>query len=134
MPLIKSTLKAEIQAKITSDAQFKKRLYDVSFDAMEKFQIVQKTSFQALGTAANFPLVRKAASTAFAFEMQNINRVIAEAVADAVSDSVDAYIKQATVKVTVPPGLLTQGASTAAIPNPAPVPLIGTPPATGGIS
>ena len=134
MPLSKSALKAEIQAKITADAKFKKDLYNVSYDAMEKFQIVQKQTFEQLGTTANFPLTRKAASAAFAFKMQGINKVVAEAVAKAVSDAVDTYVKSGTVKVTVPPGLLTQGASTAALPNPAPVPLTGTPPITGGIS
>jgi phage I-like protein len=54
---------------------------------------------------------------------------IAPILAKTISDEIDKYIKTATVSVTIPIGLVTQGASTAAIPNPAPISIKGaTPP------
>ena len=52
---------------------------------------------------------------------------IAPILAKTISDEIDKYLKQAMVKVTIPPGLVSQGAGPAAIPNVAPLPIIGDP-------
>lgn len=52
---------------------------------------------------------------------------IAPILAKVISDEVDSYLKKAIVKVTIPPGLVAQGAGPAAIPNVAPLPIIGDP-------
>jgi hypothetical protein len=54
---------------------------------------------------------------------------IAPILAKVIADEVDKYIKTATVSVTIPIGFVTQGASTASLPNPAPISIKGaTPP------
>jgi hypothetical protein len=52
---------------------------------------------------------------------------IAPILAKAIADEVDKYLKTAIVKVTIPPGLVAQGAGPAAIPNVLPLPLTGDP-------
>jgi phage I-like protein len=52
---------------------------------------------------------------------------IAPILAQVISDEVDKYLKTADVKVTIPPGLVSQGAGPAAIPNAAPLPITGMP-------
>lgn len=60
-----------------------------------------------------------------------------ELMAEKVAIQVDAYIKTAKVKVTIPIGTVTQGASTAATPNVSPIVISGepaNPTSPGGLS
>lgn len=57
--------------------------------------------------------------------------------AEIATPAIDAYIKSASVQVTIPSGLVTQGASTASAPNLAPLPIFGIPGdliSTGGLT
>jgi len=134
MALSESTLKSQIETNINNDAKFKQDIYDVSYDAMEQFQIAQKNAFVQLGAVGNFPITRKTASLAYALKMEALQPVVAEAVAKAVSDAVNTFVKSGDLKVTIPPGAVTTGGGVASVPSPVPIPVTGIVPATGGIT
>ena len=52
---------------------------------------------------------------------------IAPILAKTIANEVDKYLKSATVKVTIPPGLVAQGAGVASLPNVLPLPITGDP-------
>jgi hypothetical protein len=52
---------------------------------------------------------------------------VAPILAKAIADEVDKYLKTAIVKVTIPPGLVAQGAGVASLPNVLPIPITGDP-------
>ena len=134
MPLIKAKLASDINLSMAADAEFKSELYKISQKAMDRFQSAQKQAQINAGTIGGFAVAQKLASLAFAMEMQKINVPIAKAVSKHVADAVNDFVKSASVKVTIPPGAVTIGAAMSAIPTPAPIPLVGVPPATGGLT
>lgn len=102
MPLIKSLLETQIKAKISADPKLKAGIYDTTYKSMNDFQTAQKLAFENSGVIPSFSISKKLASVAFANSMQGIQPFIAAAVADAVSDAVDSYVKGAQVIITPP--------------------------------
>ena len=102
MPLIKATLKLQLQSGIKTDVAFKTELYNISKKAMDRFQSAQKQAQMNAGTASAFVVAQKIASIAFANEMQKIQNPIADTVAKHVSASVDSYVKLAQVIIPAP--------------------------------
>ncbi len=102
MPLIKATLKFQMQQGIKNDPLFKAELFRISKKAMDRFQTAQKQALINAGTSVGFAVAQKVASLAFANEMQKIQDPIADAVAKHVSSSVDNYVKLAQVIIPAP--------------------------------
>lgn len=102
MPLIKATLKLQMQQGIKNDPLFKAELYQISKKAMDRFQTAQKQALINAGTSVGFAVAQKVASLAFANEMQKIQAPIADAVAKHVSSSIDNYVKLAQVIIPAP--------------------------------
>jgi len=102
MPLIKSLLETQIKAKISADPKLKAGIYDTAYKSMNNFQAAQKLAFENAGVIPSFGIAKKLASVAFATGMQDIQPFIAAAIAAAVSDSVDSYVKGAQVIITPP--------------------------------
>jgi len=102
MPLIKATLKLQMQQGIKTDPLFKTELFNISRKAMDRFQSAQKQALINAGTGVAFVAAQKVASIAFANEMQKIQDPIADTVAKHVSASVDSYIKLGQVIIPVP--------------------------------
>ncbi len=102
MPLIKATLKLQMQQGIKTDPLFKTELFNISRKAMDRFQSAQKQALINAGTGVAFVAAQKVASLAFANEMQKIQGPIADAVAKHVSASVDSYIKLGQVIIPAP--------------------------------
>ena len=110
MPLISAVLKTDIKTRISTDAVFKKDLYDVTYKAMDKFQTAQKLALQGamlapgMVQAGSFTAAKKIASLAYAKEMAKLQPAIADTVSKAVSASVNTFVKSATI--ITPPGQL----------------------------
>ena len=102
MPLIKAALKSQIKAGISTDMEFKTKLYKVAKDSMDKFQTAQKMAQMNAGGVAGFSAAQQVASIAFAKSFEKIQPVIADVVSKHVSYSVDSYIKLGQVIIPVP--------------------------------
>jgi len=110
MPLVKAQLEAQIKAKILTDVAFKSQLFDISKKAMDRFQTAQKQALINAGTSFAFAAAKQVASIAFANELQKMQDPIANTVAKAVADGVDAYIKLGQVIIPSPLGPSTPAA------------------------
>tara|TARA_S200002703_G_scaffold123536_1_gene109503 strand:- start:427 stop:804 length:378 start_codon:yes stop_codon:yes gene_type:complete len=102
MPLIKATLKLQMQQGIKNDPLFKAELFRISKKAMDRFQTAQKQALINAGTGVAFAAAQKVASLAFANELQKIQGPIGDAVAKHVSSAVDNYVKLGQVIIPVP--------------------------------
>ena len=105
MPLIEYQLEQDIKNKI--NANLGSQIQDLCYDAMEDFQDMQKEVLVYGGVGSGqtgfFTVARKAASYAFANKMKDLKGIISDAVADAVAESVDDFVKSATI--IVKPGI-----------------------------
>jgi len=102
MPLIKTILKSQIDAKLAADPKLKAGILGVSTKAMNAFQLSCVASLASGGNVVTAVASQAAASAAFANEMKALQPFIAAAVAAAVSDAVDSYVKGAQVIITPP--------------------------------
>lgn len=155
MPLVKSTLKTGIENALK--AEFKKDSVKTSLrkyldggglvglktnaKSIDKAlgNISKATMAIGFGTGDNLPsqivaktLIKKVTANEWANAISDsiaewMSSDIAPIIAQVISDEVDKYLKTADVKVTIPPGLVSQGAGPAAIPNAAPLPIMGMP-------
>jgi hypothetical protein len=155
MPLVKSTLKTGIETALKTE--FKKDSIKTSLrkyldggvmlgaktNAISITKAIENISDAAMvidfGTGDNPPsqiaaktLIKKVTANEWANAIADsvsewMSSDIAPILAKVISDEVDKYLKTADVKVTIPPGLVSQGAGPAAIPNAAPLPIIGIP-------
>ncbi len=101
--------------------------------------ISNATMVVGFGTADNLPsqiisksLIKKVTANEWANAISHsiaewMSSDIAPIMAQAIADEVDKFLKTADVKVTIPPGLVSQGAGPAAVPNVAPLPIMGMP-------
>ncbi len=92
-------------------------------------QAFEKAMFVFAETIANSPTGTNVADKA--------RQAAAKTFASLATPAIDTYIKSATVQVTIPSGLVTQGASTASAPNLLPLPIFGIPGdliSTGGLT
>jgi hypothetical protein len=155
MPLIKSTLQTALENTLKSEfkkdsvKQSLRKYLDGGANVGAKTSAVNIDkalgNINLLSKAVNFGSADNAASQIAASTL--IKKITANEWANAISDSVsewmssdiapilakviadeiDKYLKTADVKVTIPPGLVSQGAGPAAVPNVAPLPIIGMP-------
>ena len=109
MPLVQTTLNTALEKAFS--------------EAMLTYQEVgEKAVKDGKNVADIAPLARLAAAKKFA---------------EIATPAIDAYIKSASVQVTIPSGLVTQGSSTASAPNLLPLPIFGIPGdliSTGGLT
>ena len=98
MPL----LKTQIRLGIETDLEFKAKLFKLSKDSMDNFQTAQKMAQMNAGGVAGFAAAQKVASIAFAKSFEKLQPILAETIAEHVSDSVDSYIKLGQVIVPAP--------------------------------
>ena len=102
MPLIKVLLKNQIKAALIADPKLKAGIISVSTSAMNAFQVSCAASLVSGGTVVTAVATQAAASLAFANEMKALQPFLSAAIADAVSDAVDTYVKGAQVIITPP--------------------------------